>query len=87
MARKLYMLNKPFGVLSQHQNEGNRLGWGSLNLPFPADVYSMGRLDADSEGLLMFTNDNRLKTRMLDPQQGHRRTYHVQVEGRLQKSN
>ena len=81
MARKLYMLNKPFGVLSQHQNEGNRLGWGSLNLPFPADVYSMGRLDADSEGLLMFTNDNRLKTRMLDPQQGHRRTYHVQVEG------
>ena len=50
MARKLYMLNKPFGVLSQHQNEGNRLGWGSLNLPFPADVYSMGRLDADSEG-------------------------------------
>jgi 23S rRNA pseudouridine2457 synthase len=41
----------------------------------------MGRLDADSEGLLMLTDDNRLKTQILDPKNGHDRTYHVQVEG------
>ena len=75
------MLNKPFGILSQHSDEGTRRGWGSLVLPFPPDVYSIGRLDADSEGLLLFTNNNRLKTRLLDPNEGHARTYHVQVEG------
>ena len=75
------MLNKPFGILSQHSDEGNRRGWGSLELPFGQDVYSIGRLDADSEGLLLFTNNNRLKTRLLDPKEGHARTYHVQVEG------
>lgn len=76
-----YMLHKPFGVLSQYSDEGKRRGWGSLNLPFPSDVYSIGRLDADSEGLLLLTNDNRLKASLLDPEQGHARTYHVQVEG------
>ena len=75
------MLNKPFGILSQHSDEGNRRGWGSLGLPFPSDAYSIGRLDADSEGLLLFTNNNRLKTGLLDPKEGHARTYHVQVEG------
>ena len=62
MNRVLYMLHKPFGILSQHTDEGSRKGWGSLNPPFGSDVYSIGRLDADSEGLLLFTNDNRLKT-------------------------
>lgn len=82
VTHRLYMLNKPFGILSQHSDEGNRRGWGSLDLPFPSDVYSIGRLDADSEGLLLFTNNNRLKTRLLDPNEGHARTYHVQVEGK-----
>ena len=81
MARVLYMLNKPFGILSQHSDEGAKSGWGRLNPPFGSDVYSIGRLDADSEGLLLFTNDNAFKTRMLDPKNGHVRTYHAQVEG------
>ena len=81
MNRVLYMLHKPFGILSQHTDEGSRKGWGSLNPPFDSDVYSIGRLDADSEGLLLFTNDNRLKTDLLDPTKGHLRTYHAQVEG------
>ena len=67
MARVLYMLNKPFGILSQHSDEGAKSGWGRLDPPFGSDVYSIGRLDADSEGLLLFTNDNAFKTRMLDP--------------------
>ena len=81
MARVLYMLNKPYGILSQHSDEGTKSGWGRLNPPFDSDVYSIGRLDADSEGLLLFTNDNAFKTRMLDPTNGHLRTYHAQVEG------
>lgn len=81
MTRVLYMLNKPFGILSQHSDEGAKSGWGRLNPPFGSDVYSIGRLDADSEGLLLFTNDNAFKTRMLDPANGHVRTYHAQVEG------
>jgi len=78
---RLYMLHKPFGVLSQFTPEGNRPGLASLNLGLPREVYPMGRLDADSEGLLMLTDDNRLKTQILDPKNGHERTYHVQVEG------
>ena len=71
MARVLYMLNKPFGILSQHSDEGAKSGWGRLNPPFGSDVYSIGRLDADSEGLLLFTNDNAFKTRMLDGKWPH----------------
>ena len=56
-------------------------GLGSLQLPWGKDIYSVGRLDADSEGLLLLTNNNRLKTQLLDPERGHERTYHVQVEG------
>lgn len=81
MSKRLFLLHKPFGILSQHSDEGGRQGWGSLGLPFPKDVYSVGRLDADSEGLLLFTNDNDFKTRLLDPKRGHLRTYQVQVEG------
>ena len=47
---------------------------------FPPDVYSVGRLDRDSEGLLILTNDNHLKHRILDPSFKHQRTYWVQVE-------
>ena len=68
--KALYKLHKPFGLLSQFTDEGHKQGLGSLGLPFDKDVYPIGRLDADSEGLLLLTNDNRLKTRMLDPKRG-----------------
>jgi 23S rRNA pseudouridine2457 synthase len=70
---------KPYGVLSQFTPEGR---WDSLASfgPFPPDVYPIGRLDADSEGLLLLTNDNRLKHRLTDPRFGHPRTYWAQVE-------
>jgi 23S rRNA pseudouridine2457 synthase len=70
---------KPYGVLSQFTPEGR---WDSLAAfgPFPPDVYPVGRLDTDSEGLLLLTNDNALKHRLTDPRFGHTRTYLVQVE-------
>ena len=75
------LLHKPYGVLSQFTPEdGSR--WGCLadwvNVP---DVYAAGRLDADSEGLLLLTADGRLQQRLTDPRFGHWRTYWVQVEG------
>ena len=73
------LLWKPYGVLSQFTPEGSYKGLSSLG-PFPPDVYAVGRLDAESEGLLLLTNDNRIKNFLADPKTGHPRTYLVQVE-------
>jgi 23S rRNA pseudouridine2457 synthase len=78
----IILFNKPYGVLSQftigtHPGPIRTLrDFG----PFPADVYPVGRLDADSEGLLLLTNDRLVKERLLDPVFHHPRTYLVQVE-------
>jgi len=48
---------------------------------FPSDVYPIGRLDQDSEGLLILSNDHKLNVKLLDPRYAHWRTYWVQVEG------
>jgi 23S rRNA pseudouridine2457 synthase len=85
--RKLrYVLfNKPDGVLCQFtdaMHPSNREGRKTLADygPFPRDVYPVGRLDFDSEGLVLLTNDGPLKHRLLDPKFSHPRTYLVQVE-------
>lgn len=81
MAWRYFVLYKPFGYLSQFTPEQP----GQLTLaelgPFPPDVYPVGRLDHDSEGLLLLTNNRRLNHQLLNPQQAHWRTYWVQVEG------
>lgn len=79
-ALRYIAIYKPYNLLSQFTDEGNYAGLSSL-FSFPKDIYPVGRLDADSEGLLLLTNDNYLKTKLLDPQQNHPRTYYVQVEG------
>lgn len=68
-------------MLSQFRKEGDAPTLADLDFTFEKDVYPVGRLDADSEGLLLLTNDNRLKTALLDPKNKHWRTYYVQVEG------
>lgn len=70
-------------MLSQFSREGDHATLADLDFEFPKDVYPVGRLDADSEGLLLLTNDNFFKTRLLDPKQRHFRTYYVQVEGEI----
>ena len=80
-AESTLLLHKPYGVLSQFTPEpGSR--WRCLAdlVPVP-QVYAAGRLDADSEGLLLLTADGRLQQRLTDPRFGHWRTYWVQVEG------
>ncbi len=80
MSHRYLLLHKPYGILSQFTPElpGQRT-LSEFNLP--PDLYAAGRLDADSEGLLLLTNDGPLIKRMLAPGTGHERTYLVQVEG------
>ena len=73
------LLYKPYGVLSQFTHEAGHPSLADLG-PFPPALYPVGRLDADSEGMLLLTEDNRLKHRLTDPRFGHPRTYLVQVE-------
>ncbi|MBW0168365.1 MAG: pseudouridine synthase [Vulcanococcus sp.] len=75
------LFHKPYGVLSQFTPEpGSRWGCLAEHIPVP-DVYAAGRLDADSEGLLLLTANGRLQQRLTDPAWGHWRRYWVQVEG------
>ena len=75
----LIAFNKPYGVLSQFTSDGspNRT-LGEFNLP--PRVYPIGRLDSDSEGLLLLSDEPELNERLLDPRHGHKRIYRVQVD-------
>jgi 23S rRNA pseudouridine2457 synthase len=76
----LIAFHKPFGVISQFTPNGSNrptlAGFG-----FPPAVYPIGRLDADSEGLLLLSDEARWNVQILDPERGHEREYWVQVEG------
>lgn len=80
MTNKYYIIHKPYKILSQFTDENGNSGLGSL-YQLPADVYAVGRLDLDSEGLLILTNDKSLNQRLLNPKFKHERTYWAQVEG------
>lgn len=80
--RQYYIVYKPFQVLSQFSSQEGRATLNDL-FTLPADVYPVGRLDFDSEGLLILTNDRRLNHRLLDPAFAHEREYWVQVEGTI----
>ena len=72
--------HKPYGVLSQFTPEpGSR--WRTLaEFKLPAGIYALGRLDADSEGLLLLSDEPGLNSRLLSPEHAHRREYWVQIE-------
>jgi 23S rRNA pseudouridine2457 synthase len=78
--KRYFLLNKPYGVLTQFTDKENRKTLSSL-YKFPQDVYPVGRLDFDSEGLLILSNDKTLTSILLDPKNKHEREYFVQVEG------
>ncbi len=83
---KYYKFYKPYGVLSQFTQEVK--GHRTLQdfLAVEKDVYPVGRLDKDSEGLLLLTNERSLTQTILSPDENHRKTYWVQVEGEATKA-
>ena len=69
---------KPYAVLSQFTSENGKQSLKDFG--FPKNVYAVGRLDYDSEGLLLLTDDNSIKQKLTDPRFEHPKTYLVQVE-------
>lgn len=81
----LLAFHKPFGVVSRFTKDGS--GRPTLaRFRFPPGVYPVGRLDADSEGLLLLSDEARVTRELLNPARGHPRTYWVQVERVLEDS-
>ena len=75
----LIAFNKPMNVLSQFTSEG---GWPALDgFGLPKGVYAAGRLDRDSEGLLLLTNNGKLQARIASPRAKMPKTYYALVEG------
>jgi len=77
--KKYILFHKPYGVLSQFTSDGDTRTLSEFNLP--KDVYAAGRLDKDSEGLLLLTNDGPFIKKVTDPKSKKKKTYLVQVEG------
>ena len=78
---KLIALNKPFGVICQFSGESKTL-LDYIDIP---NIYPVGRLDKDSEGLVILTDDGKLQNLISDPKYNKIKTYTVQVEGEINK--
>ena len=79
--QQYYIFYKPYLVMSQFSPEGEKQTLAHYLSHIAKDIYPVGRLDYDSEGLLLLTNDTVLTHRLLEPKFAHKRTYWVQVDG------
>jgi 23S rRNA pseudouridine2457 synthase len=75
----LIAFNKPFGVVSQFTEDGSKHRT-LADFAFPRDIYPLGRLDAETEGLLLLSDEPFLNKKLLAPENAHARTYWAQVE-------
>jgi 23S rRNA pseudouridine2605 synthase len=78
-----FMLNKPMGVVSTNRDPSGRPRVIDL-VPYPGRLFTVGRLDMSSEGLILVTNDGDLADRLTHPKYGVEKTYHVEVAGTLE---
>jgi 23S rRNA pseudouridine2457 synthase len=79
------ILHKPYGYLSQFTGETGQKTLTEFKLP--KDVYTVGRLDKDSEGLLLLTNNGRIQHLLSHPKHEHQKSYWVQVEGDIDEES
>ena len=79
---RYFIVYKPYLVLSQFTSENGQQTLADF-FSVPKDIYAVGRLDYDSEGLLILTNDKALNHRLLNPSFQHEREYYVQVDGAI----
>ncbi len=77
-SKRYILFYKPYAVLSQFTSEDGKQSLKDFG--FPNDIYPIGRLDYDSEGLLLLTNDNEIKNKLADPKFEHPKTYLAQIE-------
>lgn len=88
MSTITYIIYKPYNMLSQFRREiPTHKTLADLNFTFPKDVYPVGRLDSDSEGLLLLTNDKKINKWLLHPSRKQPKTYWAQVEGQPKVSD
>jgi 23S rRNA pseudouridine2457 synthase len=80
---RYFIIYKPFEMLCQFSTKIEKKTLKDLAFDFPSDAYPVGRLDEDSEGLLILTNDKTLTDKLLNPSFKHKRSYLVQVEGQI----
>ena len=83
MSYKYYVFNKPYGVLSQFTKEIPTHVTLADFMDIPSHIYPVGRLDKDSEGLLLLTDDNQLKHKLLEPDNRNYKSYLVQVDNEI----
>ncbi len=76
-----YIIYKPYKMISQFTSSHKKKCLDLLDFNFPKDVYPVGRLDENSEGLLILTNDRSLNHKLLKPEFEHKRVYLVQLQG------
>lgn len=76
-----YIIYKPYKMISQFTSSHKKKCLDLLEFSFPKDVYPLGRLDENSEGLLILTNDKSLNFKLLNPEFEHKRVYLVQLQG------
>lgn len=77
-----YIIYKPYKFISQFSSSHRKKKClGEMGFAFPKDVYPVGRLDENSEGLLILTNDKKLNFKLLNPAFEHKRVYLVQLQG------
>ncbi|MBS1735759.1 MAG: pseudouridine synthase [Bacteroidetes bacterium] len=82
LANNYFIVYKPFQVLCQFSGDGVKKTLADI-FSVPRNVYPVGRLDYDSEGLLILTDDKQLNALLLSPKNNHQREYYVQVEGEI----
>lgn len=84
--QQYYILYKPYKMISQFTTEHKKRCLADLDFKFPKQIYPLGRLDDNSEGLLLLSNDKSLNVKLLHPSNAHKRVYWVQVHGKPDKA-